>query len=553
MLLLCVIALNDHVFAQREGLLPVYSNPMVFLKQDGQVAFTLPKDHVVLNNEDGTPDRGWAMGMAGNSAFVGGFSGVKNENNGQVYLYNDKGQMKYVFGAENIRIFPYHHNRAIKHIKKTSQLGIDQNLYYIIDTTGIPILNTSGYSNASSFYEAYSTVFPHNGQRMVIDTAGKTVFEGVKTFDFRCFPPLSGMVKQCEVKSKISYLENFRFSFKNLKGEIAFDTDTVFPGRYIREMTDFNDDVAMVHFFHPQNLRSDSMAFVHKSGRVIGYYSGFYRVEPFRNGFAVLTLSKMEGTMNSPGECFLLDKENRKRRLPKNKGIGAQVAYRINDRYLFVLFHKIPEEIGFLSGLYDIQTDKYIDIPKGQIQGVKWNLVSMLDVNTKRYFVYDLESKKIVYDTNAENLTFTDIQKALEQKNEVRKFICRKASDLPYLSELKNLKHLEIYHLEVDQLPSDLSKLQLESIKLDELRNLKTLPELGKNLKRIAFRDIPEVINLDSFIRSQLSLKELYLINFGFDAWKEREIKSLYPNAKVVIEGRVTTGNEMLESVIPGF
>ncbi len=121
------------------------------------------------------------------------------------------------------------------------------------------------------------------------------------------------------------------------------------------------------------------------------------------------------------------------------------------------------------------------------------------------------------------------------------------------MSELKNLKHLEIYHLEVDQLPSDLSKLQLESIKLDELRNLKTLPELGKNLKRIAFRDIPEVINLDSFIRSQLSLKELYLINFGFDAWKEREIKSLYPNAKVVIEGRVTTGNEMLESVIPGF
>ncbi len=538
---------------QSEGLLPIYTNPMVFLNQNGEVACTLPPDHIVMNNEDGTLDRGWAMGMAGNSAFVGGFSGVKNEKNGQVYIYDQKGKMRSAYGAENIRIFPFHHNRSIKHIKKTSPMGIDQNFYYIIDTTGMNIIDPYGYSNASSFFEGYSTVFPRSGTRRVIDTSGNTMFEGIQTFDFRCFPPSSGLVKQSEVKNKVSYLENFRFSFKNLKGEIVFDTDSIFPGRHIKQMTDFEDDVAMVHFFHPQNLRSDSIAFVHKSGRIIGYYNAIYRAEPFKNGYAAICLSKLEGTTNSPGDCFLLDKDNKQRKFPKNKGIEAQVAYRINDRYFFVLFHKIPKEIGFLSGLYDIQTDSYIDIPRGQIQGVKWNLVSMLDVNTRRYFVYDLERKKIVYDTNAENLTFNDIQKALEQKNEVRKFVCRKASDLPYLSELKNLKHLEIHNLDVDQLPADLSTLHLESIKIDELRNLKSLPDLGKNLKRIAFRDIPKVDNLDVFIRLQVSLKELYLINFGIDAFKEREIKSIYPNAKVVIEGNVTTGNEMLESVIPGF
>ncbi len=72
---------------QSEGLLPIYTNPMVFLNQNGEVACTLPPDHIVMNNEDGTLDRGWAMGMAGNSAFVGGFSGVKNEKERGKFIF----------------------------------------------------------------------------------------------------------------------------------------------------------------------------------------------------------------------------------------------------------------------------------------------------------------------------------------------------------------------------------------------------------------------------------------------------------------------------------
>ena len=77
----------------QESLLPIYSNPMVFIDSLGNVIGTLPEGYKILNTKDGKHDRGFMRGLAGNSVPENAMIPAKNFGTGNIDFYDKTGKL----------------------------------------------------------------------------------------------------------------------------------------------------------------------------------------------------------------------------------------------------------------------------------------------------------------------------------------------------------------------------------------------------------------------------------------------------------------------------
>jgi hypothetical protein len=217
-----------------------------------------------------------------------------------------------------------------------------------------------------------------------------------------------------------------------------------------------------------------------------------------------------------------------------------------------VIFRNDALEKG-MSRIYNTKTHEFIYESRDDVMGIKWTLVSLRNSLTKRYYVVDYRTGEIVYDTDASDRNWTDVESALPQADQVRTFTCTNASDLVQLNKFQGLTSLTLKGMDVEALPAPFDFPDLKTLRIDNLMQLKAFPAHLKGLEKIALRNCISAVNLMELLEGQDNLKELYIINFDLTTEQKSGIRAMFPGAKVVIEGSARLANSELQMVIDGF
>ena len=142
----------------QESLLPIYSNPMVFLDSLGNTVGTLPEGIKILNTKDGKHDRGFRYGMAGNFVPTNALIPAKDFNTNIISFFNKTGKFILSYGDLFEAIGPnkggFHLARRIE--GKSSILP--RTYYNFLDKNGARIFDYRGYSKADEFNDGYAAV-----------------------------------------------------------------------------------------------------------------------------------------------------------------------------------------------------------------------------------------------------------------------------------------------------------------------------------------------------------------------------------------------------------
>jgi hypothetical protein len=296
----------------------------------------------------------------------------------------------------------------------------------------------------------------------------------------------------------------------------------------------------------------DSVVYLHRSGNVIGPYQNVSRSSEFDAGFASIATRKRTARGQEWDSVYLLDMS------------GSKLVFQVDDGYTPLEIFHLDRSLYYLtewnwsinngrSRIYDASTRKFVFEPKDDVMGVKWTLISLHDSNTKRYYVIDYLTGAVVYDTHASQMAWSDLNAALSQAGDIRRFQCNDDDDLSRLTELKELRELTLYGLNAVTLPASFYFEHLEVLRIDGLMQLTAFPAHLKGLRKIALRDCVKASNLMELLNEQHELEELYLINFGLSETQRQQIKSMFPQARIVIEGKIEHAFSDLQIVIEGF
>jgi hypothetical protein len=540
-------------FQQAEGqqsLLPIYSKPMVFIDSLGNVVGTLPEGYKILNTKDGKHDGGFMRGLAGNTVPTNTMIPAKNFGTGNITFFDKTGQFIMNYGESFEGISPNINGfHFAKRVDRRSMLP--RTYYHFLDSVGSRVFQYNGYYKADAFSEGFAAVnhkgwhyIDTKGQRYDIIDSSFTNITDVSSF-------YDGVSRIKIRKGRYESGDHFRFVFIDKKGNTILDTEDIFPNDYIGRMGNMSDSISRVIFLGEKGFTTwGETAYVKMDGEVIGRFDSLFRIKEFSNGFVpILVQTKTKkGFLN--GEGFIMNTKGEKIGFGEDKEV-IEILH-IDDQFFWV-YLKDKEDGKTNSGVFDAQKRKFIFANKHDIMGMKWDLISLRDSRSNRYYVLNYKTGEIVYDTDKSNLVFSNIEEALTYKDKVQKYVCFNSADVSKLGELQNLKELTLKKIDVAALPDNFEFPNLEKLKIDGLRNLEKLPDHIKNLKKLSLRDCTSADNLMSMVTGLTGLEELFIINFDISEEDKKKIIKMYPNAKVTIKGKKKYADSELQEVIFGF
>ena len=534
----------------QESLLPIYSDPMVFIDSLGNVVGTLPGGYKILNTKDGKHDSGYVRGLAGNSVPVNAMIPAKDFNTGKIVFYDKTGKFIKSYGDQFESISP--NINGFHLARKTDRRSIlPKTSHYFMDASGARVFEYNGYYKADAFNEGFAAV-NHRGWHY-IDTLGKRYDLIDSTFkNITEVSSFSNGVSKIKIrKGRYQSGDHFRYVFIDKKGNTVLDTEDVFPDEYIGRMGNMRDGISRVIFLDEKGYTSwGETAYINMEGELIGRFDSLFRIKEFTNGFVpILVQTKTKrGFENDQG--FILNKNGEKIGWGEDKAVVELL--HIDDQFYWV-YLKDKKDGSTYSGVFDAVDQEFVYRNKHDIMGMKWNLISLRDSRSKRYYVVNYKTGELVYDTDKSNQVFSDIKEAIAHKEKVQKYLCTNSEDVASLGELKNLKELTLSNIDIVEFPGNFRFSELEILKIDGLRKLENLPDHIKDLKKLSLRNCTKSDNLMSMVTGLKGLEELFIINFDVTAEEKTKIIEMYPDAKVTIKGKKKYADSELQEVIFGF
>jgi hypothetical protein len=534
----------------QESLLPIYSDPMVFIDSLGHIVGTLPKGNKILNTKDGKHDSGFVRGLAGNSVPVNAMIPAKNFSTGKIAFYDKTGKLIMPYGDQFESISPNINGfHLAKKVDRRSMLP--RTSYHFIDASGSRVFEYNGYYKADAFNEGFAAV-NHRGWHY-IDTLGKRhdLIDSTITNITEVSSFSNGLSKIKIRKGRYQSGDHYRYVFIDKKGDKVLDTEDVFPDDYIGRMGSMRDSISRVVFLDEKGYTNwGETAYVNMEGEVIGRFDSLFRVKEFTDGFVPILIQTKTKRGFENGQGFILDKNGERIGWGADKDVVELL--HIDDQFYWV-YLKDKKEGSNYSGVFDASAQEFVYRNKHDIMGMKWNLVSLRDSRSRRYYVVNYKTGEIVYDTDKSNQVFSNINEAIAHKEKVQKYICVNTEDVASLGELKNLKELTLRNIDIVEFPGNFRFSELEILKIDGLRNLEKLPDHIKNVKKLSLRNCTKSDNLMSMVTGLNGLEELFIINFDVTAEDKTKIIEMYPDAKVTIKGKKKYADSELQEVIFGF
>jgi hypothetical protein len=534
----------------QESLLPIYSNPMVFIDSTGKVVGTLPADYKILNTGDGKHDGGYAMGLAGNTVSANFLIPAKDFKTGKISFFDKSGKFKLSYGdffesiSPNINGF-----HLATHVDNKGM--IPKTSYIFLNADGSRVFEYNGYYKADRFSEGMAAVhhrgwhyIDYMGNKYNLIDSSLTNIVDVSSF-------YNGVSKIKIWKGNYLGGEHFRFIFIDKKGNKLIDTEDIFPNEHIGIMGNMRDSISRIIFLDNKgyNLWGQT-AYLKLNGEVLSRFDSLFRIQEFSGGYVPVLIQTKTAQKIKNAEGFIFTKNGEKIGFGKDKDVLELI--RIDGQFYWVYLKDKNDNSNF-SGIYDVMKREFIYQNKHDIMGMKWDLISFRDSKSNRYYVVNYKTGEIVFDTDKSELVFTDINEALAFKNEVRKFVCSKSEDVVRLGELQNLKELTLRNMDIVELPKNFQFAHLEKLKIDGLRNLKKLPDHIKDLKKLSLRNCPNVDNLMEMLTGLNGLEELFIINFDVTPEEKKKISENYKSAKLTIKGKKEYSDSELQEVIFGF
>lgn len=549
----CIIcSLLVFSFVHAQGLLPIYSEPMVFLNQKGNVVGTVPVGHWLINRTDGGSDNGWAKGMAGNTVAESGLIPIVDYSTNEVKLINQAGETRINFGKQYRTISPAYEGFHLAR-KVTKESYFEKITFFYLDSNGNLVFNPNGYEKATVFHNGLAPVKTANGWRYLdtkgvehnlLDTSFKAVHM-VSPFVDGLSKVMIGPAARCNYSSAC-----YQFVFIDAKGKTVLDTRTLFPGDTIYEMSEFYHGISVISFGAAKRSGPKEVVFINKKGEVLMRFHDLRGLPEFKNGYAAINTEKKTDRGTEIDSVYLVSPDMKRTFFKAENGFQASEVYDVDEGYFEVVFWKDKEG---MSKLYHAPTGKYISLPKEDVMGVNGNLLSMRNSVQKRYYVIDIPTGKIIYDTKVGDQLYSNIEGALDFPLDVTRYRCSDKSDLPYLNQLVSLQELTLHHLDIETFPAEIDPPSLEILRLDGLMQLKSFPVQITGLKKLSLRDCVSASNLMDFLKLQKELHTLYLINFDLTQPQVDTIKSWFPNAALTISGNAKLAHSQIQEYIDGF
>ncbi len=489
-------------------------------------------------------------GLAGNSVPTNALIPAKDFTSDKISFYDKTGKFMLSYGDQFESISPNINGfHLAKKVDNTSMLP--RTSYHFIDSSGSRAFEYNGYYKADAFNEGLAAV-NHRGWHY-IDKQGKRyeLMDSTITNISEVSSFYNGVSKVKIRKGRYKSGDHYRYVFYDKKGTKVLDTEDIFPDNYIARMGNMRDSICRVTFLDQKGYTTwGESAYVNIKGEVIGRFDSLFRVKEFTAGFAPILIQTLtvRGFENSKG--FILNKYGESIGFDENKTVIELL--HIDDQFYWVYLRDKRDSSNY-SGVFDASTREFVYRNKHDIMGIKWDLISLRDSRSGRYYVVNYKTGEVVYDTDQSNLVFSNMIEALAHKEKVQKYICRKTEDVTSLSKLQNLKELTLKNIDIEALPNNLRFPGLEILKIDDLRNLKKLPDHIKSLKKLSLRNCTSADNLMSMVTGLKGLEELFIINFDVTAEEKNKIIGLYPDANVTIKGKKKYADSELQEVIYGF
>jgi hypothetical protein len=541
-------------FGQNQGVLPVYSSPMVFLDSLGQMVGALPQGYVILNTPNGQFDNGYIKGLAGNVAGAEGMIPAKNFDGNSISLFEETGKAALNLSNQYNTVTPCYDGFHLA-VKIINDGYFDKTTYYYLNKFGTPIFSSAGYEKASIFHDGMASVrkdskwmyINQKGHELkLIDTSIHSII-GVSPFYEGLSKIELGPGKKCGLETCYNYI------FIDKNGKIKIDTRILFPNRVIKRIYDMQEGMSRIILFREDSKATDDdLAFVSSTGEVLCMIRSVFRSDNFNLGYSpvVTTIRTAEGIRND--SIFLLTSRGKRVLFDDPDGyVAYEVFHLYRNIYLVNMWNDKKVQKG-LGKLYDASSGRFVYQTPEDVMGVRWNLASLRNYSSKRYYVINYETNKIVYDTEKALRKYTNMKEALLSADKVTEYECDEASELKDLKKLVALKKLTLSGMDVATLPSDFSP-SLEVFKVDGLMNLINLPTRFNALEKLSLRNCPLVTNLFEVLEKQTRLKELYIINFGLTQEEAKRIEAMFPNARITITGKKEAACSDLQEEIDGF
>ncbi|MEP6794952.1 MAG: WG repeat-containing protein [Saprospiraceae bacterium] len=552
---LCCLFITLHVPGQAQGVLPIYSSPMVFLDSLGKVVGTLPPDYVILNTPNGKFDNGYVKGLAGNAAGEEGLIPAKNFDSNNITLFDETGKAVVNLYDRYNTVTPCYNGFHLA-VKITKEGYFDTTTYYYLDKSGTQVFSPNGYEKATIFNDGMAAVRKGNtwmyinelGHELkLIDTSIHSIvdvspfYEGLSRIQL-------GPGKKCEFETCYNYI------FIDKKGEIKIDTRILFPDKSIKRMYDIQEGMSRV-IFYPEDDKApgDDLSFVSDDGTILCMIRNVFRSDNFNLAHTpVVTLMRTaDGSLKSDS-VFLLTSQGNRILLDDSDGYIAYEVFHL-DRGIFLVNmwndKKLQKGIG---KLYDASAERFVYETRDDEMGVRWDLISLRRSSTKRYYVINYKTNKIVYDTEIALRNYSSMKEALLSDHQVTEFECDDPAELKDLVKLTSLEKLTLQTMDVTTLPSDFNP-PLKLLRIDGLKKLTKLPDRFTQLEKLSLRNCPSVTNLFEVLEKQTRLKELFIINFGLTSEEEQRIVTLFPNVMITISGTKKDAYYQVQEVIEGF
>lgn len=535
--------------AQIEDLLPVLSDPQVVLDSEGNKLFELPAGEHIVNSLDGKPDWGWVQGMAGVDIGTCGNIVTYNYDSGKHYFYDIEGNRVRQFHKKYKSITPcregYH--VAVSDSKKSNYFSVD--VYHFLDKKGDVIFAREGYQKADVFVDGLAAVkTKENGWAYINDLGHELKLIPQSISGIRSVTSFHDGVSVINTSIPDNKIRNtFGVYLIDKEGNILFNSQDVFEGNPVKRVSRSHDGIVTMLIYKGEGVQmTDHVVYLDKHGKIIVNNKDSNNGRTSEGGYL------WPQTRVSKKKYFnqkIYDKKGVEIPVPKLLDASHHRIHHINDQY-FQVSYKTSDGV-FRNTIFDAKKGKNIYTFKGDVMGVKGNLISLKESMIKRYYVVDINTQEIVYDTELKDQIVYDLEANEDKEEQIKNFVCKNLKDVEKLRTLTQLHELTICVKDLKELP-DLSKLtQLKVLRLDGCRALKEFPVYLNSLTQLSLRDCTSATNLIEMVDAQKNLEKLFIVNFDISDEDKAKITAKYPEA--TISGKASHADLMIQEDIHGF
>lgn len=332
--------------------------------------------------------------------------------------------------------------------------------------------------------------------------------------------------------------------FIDKKGTVVLDIGSLFPKRNIMKMSEFKGGVAAVETEWPKSVKYSGfpVAFIDLSGKIVLDIDNIIDYRISESGY--IGIIKREN--NGENNALLFNTQGKQLTLPK----GSTYIKPLGQDYFYIA-------TGLGSGnsksyIYDANKMKvaYPYPTGGEILAMFENKAILKDANGAIKF-FDFETQNEIMISNSKELRVINLDQYKGKLSEITNFYCSKNEWISKIAEMTSLEELTLSNLNIVNLPEITNKSKLKLLRIANCSSLLDLDIEITNLNQISLRACASLQNVVGFVKNQINLNKLFIVDMDLSQNDKSDILSKMPNA--VIKGNAKSTNSEFQEVIYGF